>query len=329
MLCRSVLVVALVLVACSGEPTSDSACGTAAARAVAVGPVTCVIDCAGAAQCVDIELAPVAAPALPTVVAAVTARGVASGLVEITVIAEDGTARQVPLPPPHGTGGPEIELVGLPRALELVAGDSHVCARDPAGGAWCWGRNDAGQLGPSVDDLRNTAQPRRVAELAAPARVVAAGGFATCAITGEETACWGLLPRPNAGIGAIPELAGAVEITVGGIEGTAAACARSAAGDVTCTHVAAAGGPFTAVATTAESACALDDAGAVTCWGEEYDFANQRYVDPTPSGGIRFTRLFASGTGKVYCGIASSDAVACWGGHPWRSQPVVIWQPPS
>lgn len=320
------LLILAVCGACTDGRPDGAEC--AAPRAVAVGSVACVVDCDGALACVDAyALAPFPAPQVAPVVAVIAARG-ASGYSELTVLDEAGGVRQLALPAPIGTGEPAIELAGLPRSVELTAGDSHVCARDGAGAVWCWGRNDVGQLGIGVDELRFAAQPRPVIELSTPVDALVAGGFATCAITGAVTRCWGALPRAAIGIAEVPALAGAGTIAVGGGEGTAEACVL-VAGTVTCTHVEAPGGPFTAIATTGRSACALDDAGVVTCWGEEFDHLNQRAVSATPAGDPRFNRLLASGTGAIYCGIAATGSVSCWGGSAWRAEPQVIWSPPA
>jgi len=312
-----------LLTACGDDLAAPPTNECAAPRAVAVGPVTCVVDCDGALTCVDNELTPLAPPVRAPITTAVILRG-GSGLTDLVAVDAAGV-HQIPLAPPFGTGGPTVELVGLPDGIELVAGDSHACARADSGSLWCWGRNDTGQLGPSVDELRSIIQPRLVVELDAPAAAIAAGGFATCAITGATTRCWGLLGDP--GIAEVPALAGAGAIAVGGSEGTGEACAL-AAGVVSCTHVAATGGPFTAIAATATSACAVDAAGAVTCWGTEFDYTDRVEVPATPTAAPRFARLFASGSGATYCGVTLDGAVACWGGTAWRAEPRVIWSPP-
>jgi alpha-tubulin suppressor-like RCC1 family protein len=72
-----------------------------------------------------------------------------------------------------------------------VAGDRHSCALTADGAAYCWGDNNAGQLGanPLVEPTRATPAP------AAPGFAfvaIAAGLEHTCGLTGAGLAyCWG------------------------------------------------------------------------------------------------------------------------------------------
>ena len=73
----------------------------------------------------------------------------------------------------------------------LSAGGSHNCGLTSAGQAYCWGRNDNGQLGDSTQRQRNA--PVAVRQ---PAGVtfttLTAGGYHTCGLTSAGQAyCWG------------------------------------------------------------------------------------------------------------------------------------------
>ena len=210
-----------------GEADAPEAC--TGSRTVAVGFGACVVDCVGVLHCVDGDLAPIVAPPLPPLRSAVVSRA-GTGRLQVTGISDDGRllAAEPPLP---GAPMVVVELTG-PTLVELVAGDSHVCGREAEGSVWCWGRNDAGQLGPKVDDVRGTDTPRKVTELATAAELLSAGGFSTCAATGGTTQCWGQLGGPDGRVDTVTILASAVEISSGGIEGTSATCVRTAAGEI-------------------------------------------------------------------------------------------------
>lgn len=86
----------------------------------------------------------------------------------------------------------------------IDSGDSHTCALTPAGAAYCWGRNDHGQLGTGelnpvcTDDLRNTyacpddpAGPRPVTG-GVVFQSLAVGQLHTCGLDpGGRAFCWG------------------------------------------------------------------------------------------------------------------------------------------
>jgi len=85
----------------------------------------------------------------------------------------------------------------LGRAIAVTAGGNHSCAIAADGRAYCWGANDAGQLGVGPAGANRT-QPTQVGSLA-NVSVLEAGGRHTCAITtlagGSASArslyCWG------------------------------------------------------------------------------------------------------------------------------------------
>lgn len=80
---------------------------------------------------------------------------------------------------------------------KLAVGSHHACAIDPGGDLWCWGLNDARQLGvTTVDDF--SATPLRVPHPMAGGRWtdIAAGAYHTCGLwtpTGQaaQLHCWG------------------------------------------------------------------------------------------------------------------------------------------
>jgi hypothetical protein len=97
---------------------------------------------------------------------------------------------------------------GIDHAVQLALGMEHGCALDEAGAVWCWGRNDAGQLGDGT--TRGRTRAAVVAGLG-PARRVLAGHSHSCAELRDDTIwCWG---HP-AGLGqAIPSFDPAQPVT--------------------------------------------------------------------------------------------------------------------
>ena len=88
---------------------------------------------------------------------------------------------------------------GLENVAELALGGAHSCARTEAGEVYCWGSNDAAQLGLADEAPVSTCQslgrpcsptPRRVA--VGRARRIVAGFAHTCALLGDGSVhCWG------------------------------------------------------------------------------------------------------------------------------------------
>jgi alpha-tubulin suppressor-like RCC1 family protein len=96
----------------------------------------------------------------------------------------DGAPADQPAPLP-------VVLPGGLAAAALSAGGAHSCAVDVAGGVWCWGADDRGQLGLGATGGPVTA-PAAVAGLTGPAKGVSAGGAHTCAdLAGDNVWCWG------------------------------------------------------------------------------------------------------------------------------------------
>lgn len=87
-----------------------------------------------------------------------------------------------------------VAVAGGHRFVSIDAGDGHTCAIDTDQAIWCWGHDDAGQLG---DGGGETDQASPVAVLTGGAlpstyRSVSAGGAHTCAVDTDSRAwCWG------------------------------------------------------------------------------------------------------------------------------------------
>jgi alpha-tubulin suppressor-like RCC1 family protein len=80
-------------------------------------------------------------------------------------------------------------VYGVANAKELVAGDEHTCAILDDNGVYCWGFNNAGQLGDGTMMLAS--QPRGVTALTNTATHVIAANDTTCALVNGGARCWG------------------------------------------------------------------------------------------------------------------------------------------
>lgn len=179
---------------------------------------------------------------------------------------------------------------------ELAVGANFVCGRTPlvpdGGRVWCWGGNEAGQLGSApTGDVHG---PRRVEGLSGIAKVAAAARNA-CAVDVEGRLwCWGRS-------GNLFEVAESGPQTIAGPEGVK---------------------DLVLVGSTV--ACVSTET-RVFCWGQDFNsygllgdgtvgmsrFAPAEVIDTTstPLPGLKFA---AGGPGYHMCGHAGSE-VFCWG----------------
>lgn len=89
---------------------------------------------------------------------------------------------------------PKAVTIGLPgqKATSVTAGANYSCAV-VEGTAYCWGKNDFGQLGQPIG-LASSTLPLPVGGILAGKNVskISAGGTHTCAIADGDAYCWGL-----------------------------------------------------------------------------------------------------------------------------------------
>jgi alpha-tubulin suppressor-like RCC1 family protein len=89
-------------------------------------------------------------------------------------------------------------VAGLQEWDAVVTGASFACALR-SGAAWCWGRNDAGQLGDGTQEIRIV--PTRVAGGHRFTRITAGLSHA-CGLRADSIAlCWGANARGEVGDG--------------------------------------------------------------------------------------------------------------------------------
>lgn len=133
---------------------------------------------------------------------------------------------------------PEPRPVVGGHAFEALAlGRTHACGIDLGGSLWCWGRNEAGQLGDGTTEDRT--EPVAVA-LEAPVRQITANDRFTCAVTDEGRGwCWGANVDGRLGDGTLEDHVEPVEISGGPIwsdlhAGEAFTCGRTTDATVLC-----------------------------------------------------------------------------------------------
>jgi alpha-tubulin suppressor-like RCC1 family protein len=149
-------------------------------------------------------------------------------------------------------GGPKteshvpVDVVGLsPGVVALAAGSEHTCAVTAAGALRCWGWNALGQIGNGATS--SSAFPVDVFGLPPGVVAVSGGVLHTCAVTGAGAVhCWGGNFLGQLGDGSAPDSFAPVEVK---------------------------GLPSGVVAVSAGSGhtCVRTGAGAVACWGPDYD----------------------------------------------------------
>lgn len=187
----------------------------------------------------------------------------------------------------------------------LDAGDSHTCAIDSAGAAYCWGLGDRGQLGGGVETgLEANVDPAPVAG-ALSFTQLALGWRQSCGLTTSGTLhCWGL---GTSGV-----------LGTGDTAGTAVPVAVQNPGGAT----------FGSLVSGEHHACALTSDALVYCWGDNSRgqlgvttgqtctdifgvLASCATAPMLVSPTLRF-RSLALGRHHT-CGIATDGAAHCWG----------------
>ena len=174
----------------------------------------------------------------------------------------------------------------------MGAGSSHTCGLTLEGVVYCWGANDAGQLGIGASD--NNPHPT-------PARTTGGHNFValsvgdshSCALTASLTAyCWGEGQGGRLGDGADVRRAAPVVV-----QGGLAFASLSAGGDHT---------------------CGISTGGTAYCWGVNNrgqlgdSSTTDRFV-PTrvATGGLVFLSIAAGAFHS--CGLAAAGSAYCWG----------------
>jgi alpha-tubulin suppressor-like RCC1 family protein len=178
--------------------------------------------------------------------------------------------------------------------LTLSAGARHTCGIARATNTvWCWGANDAGQLGPGAP--ASASAPVPTVDKAGQLKGTALGSGAThsCAIRSDRTlSCWGSNVSGELGDGSTGAVGGPSQVTVIG------------------THA-------TAVVGGAHFTCALTDAGSVVCFGQNDrgqcgQAASDPLLVPMPVGFDVATSVAAGGA-QACARRDGGSRLQCWG----------------
>ena len=187
-----------------------------------------------------------------------------------------------------GTGGAPTGLIDLFNDIRAIAaGGRHNCVLTFGGVVKCWGSNQSGQFGRYGDD--SYYQTVVVQDLSSGVQALDAGGEHTCALSaGGRVECWGSNTYGQGG-GPFPANfigleSGMAAVSAGGYHN----CALSQSGGVKCwgnnaygqlgdggtatafvpVEVTGLGSGVQAISAGEWHTCALTDAGAVKCWGD-------------------------------------------------------------
>jgi alpha-tubulin suppressor-like RCC1 family protein len=224
----------------------------------------------------------------------------------------------------------------------LSAGLGHTCGLTASGTAYCWGRNDVGQVGDGSTTARSLPTP--VVGGHTFASMHAGNGY-TCALELDGTAwCWGSNLEGRLGDGTLTNRSTPGPVSGGhrftSISTGGSTCALEAGGDAYCwggnTHgqlgdgtnlhrlipTLVSGGHSFAVISSGRSAqpstCAVRDDGAAYCWGYNAsgqlgDGSTTSRNEPVPVLGGHVFSSISVGSFHV-CGLrAVDDAALCWG----------------
>ena len=235
----------------------------------------------------------------------------------------------------------------------ISAGFSHACALSTTGAAYCWGSNEGGRLGTGPSLSGGRVAPAPVAGQLS-FRSISAGYYHTCGVTRNGvTYCWGRNEQGETGNGATAahgtparvsgDLGGrlvsaAVQFdyscAVGrdstlycwgancfgqlGVDTTTEQCGTPAMPCSSTPKAVHASGPFQSVSAFFSHVCALNAAGAVSCWGDNNQgqlgiwTTSPSGTTPAPvAGGASYKAVT---TGRQFsCALTADGAAQCWG----------------
>ncbi len=177
------------------------------------------------------------------------------------------------------------------RLVMVDAGRGHSCAVALDGRAFCWGRNEEGQLGDGTVAERRTPTPVAGGLTFA---AISTGDFHTCGLTTTGQAyCWGLNQFGGLGDGSQSRRLTPVPVSGG--------------------HI------FASISAGGQNTCAITGDDVAYCWGAGFFGANgngtqtNALTPVTVSGGHSFASITA---GSQYaCGVTTAGGGFCWGNN--------------
>jgi hypothetical protein len=235
-------------------------------------------------------------------------------------------------------------------AVQVAAGSAHTCVVRGDGTVWCWGANNAGQLGVGMTSNKETV-PLEVQALGPNAQHVCAGWEHSCALLKDGTVwCWGSSYYGQLGDGTKAAKSTPVKVQTLGASALAVSCgythtcALVAGGTLWCwggsiqvdgtpddkptpVQLQSLGANVAAVAAGGNHTCALLKDGTVMCWGQ--NFAGQ-LGDGTTATQTAPVQVINIGANAVYlaagryhnCAILTGGPLWCWGDS--QTQPAQV-----
>lgn len=194
-----------------------------------------------------------------------------------------------------------LEVSGLPRVTAVTAGASFACALASDQTVWCWGKNDAGQVGKALPPVNNQATadsptPSQVVGVSGATQVVAADSTACALVAGGKVMCWGE--------GAEGELADGFDVLSYATHWSGSA--QAVPGLTGVKYLSATSTRFLAVTST----------GAIVRWGS--GVSTPEPVAGFDSGYVKAGVTGGAFVGFVTCGVTGAGAVFCAGTHEER-----------
>jgi alpha-tubulin suppressor-like RCC1 family protein len=271
-------------------------------------------------------------PAVATVSSTGFVAAVAVGTVTITATSEGRSATAV------------LTIVPSPVTQQstISVGTVNVCGLATTGAAYCWGRNNYGQVGDGTQVDRST--PTAVSG-GLVFRAITAGNQYACGLTPAGAAyCWGF--NEFGKLGTLDGILGTPTAVSGGLNfqaittaGGGHTCGLTLTGAAYCwgdnsygqlgdgkftgtsTPTLVSGGlTFQSIAAGMHHTCGLTTTGAAYCWGRNGsgrlgDGTSDDKATPTAvGGGLTYQAITAAALHT--CGLASNGAAYCWGGNP-------------
>jgi len=234
-------------------------------------------------------------------------------------------------------------VIGIDDAEYLDCGESHCCVVRAGARLSCWGRGNDGELGHGME--ANSSTPIDVPGIADAIQVVGGDDF-SCALHSDRTvSCWADDEYGTIGDGVVGDnldptpvlgLDDAVQLSAG--EASKHACALLSDGGVVCWGLADHGqlgdgvagwhierrfvrvqglDSAMAVDVGGRFTCALDGAGAASCWGRNTfgqlgDGTRTEHSAPVAVSGSSGIAELALGR-EFTCALSGSGTVSCWG----------------
>lgn len=200
-----------------------------------------------------------------------------------------------------------VRAEGIIDAVAITAGGQHTCALHEDGSVSCWGNNEYGQLGNSINgfELTSSYVPAKVVNIN-DAIAVSAGGNHTCAAHQDNTvSCWGY-----AGGGQLGDIA--TRLT----EGVSWAEPRKLR--VVSDIIDIAAGGLDERIYVSNYTCSLHLDGTISCWGDNeegqlgHDNSYRTSAMPVSVEGIGDATAIAAGFSHS-CAVHDDGNVSCWG----------------